>query len=192
MPGCHVSLGPDPWFWLDTHPPGPWNHLERVAFSQSSSEKAEEDLGSFWTGSRLCGVPRLCFGVKRWHLTPHPEDGDFGCDLILGDRMTSVPEAEILGSESNKTLDRAGVGGGIEQYTYCPSNCHLLNTSGASRWEEGRGRQTASLTGQEAAKLRLLFRPGLLGAQGRCWLLQGSPRNEAAASGRQAKWGLCL
>lgn len=61
---------------FNTHPLGPWNHLEGVAFSQSSSEEAEADLGAFWTGSRSCGVSSLCFGVKRWHLTPHPEDGD--------------------------------------------------------------------------------------------------------------------
>lgn len=47
---------------------------------------------------------------QRWHLTSHPEGGDFGCGLILGKRMTFAPGAEMLGSESNKTFGGQGSG----------------------------------------------------------------------------------
>lgn len=43
----------------------------------------------------------------------------FGCGLILRERMTFVPEAEMLGSESNKTLDRAGVGVEVVGFDQC-------------------------------------------------------------------------
>lgn len=73
---------------------------------------------------------------------------------------------------------------------FCPSICcHPVIFGG--RQVQSREQQVAHL-GQETAEWRLILRPSLLGAQGRCWLLQESPGNEATALGRQAKWGLCL
>lgn len=43
----------------------------------------------------------------------------FGCGLLLRERMTFVPEAEMLGSESNKTLDRAGMGVEVVGFDRC-------------------------------------------------------------------------
>lgn len=49
----------------------------------------------------------MCFQVKRWHLSPPPPRmGILECGLILEERMAFSPEAEVLGSESKKTLDR--------------------------------------------------------------------------------------
>lgn len=107
MSGCHVPLGPDSWFWLDIHPLGPWNHLEGMAFSQSSSEEGApsgQEPG-------CVGFPAYALGSKGGTLPLTLRMGIFGCGLILGERMTFVPEAECLDQNQIKHWTEPGVRG---------------------------------------------------------------------------------